>query len=294
DLFRYTQNLMTQNHYKHRPIEYGLTSQRVVARRNPKAHWHKEIELNFVEKGSLTYLFGERQITLSSGAVAVFWATIPHQIIDIGEATVLHWLTLPLTHYLQWDLPQVLTQRLLGGDLLSDVDNAYEVDLWLFKRWQQDIFFATTERRQVMLLEIEARLRRLSLALETDDRRPLQSVDSGGMSLGFQKARQMAHYMGGHYTHFLSVRQVAEVVDLHPNYAMKLFRSHFKMSILDYLTWYRIAHAQRLLLITHLPIKEIAIASGFGSISQFYATFKKMCGQSPKKYRVTRQPPNNR
>jgi transcriptional regulator GlxA family with amidase domain len=55
--------------------------------------------------------------------------------------------------------------------------------------------------------------------------------------------------------------------------------------ILDYLTQYRVAHAQRLLVTTDLPVLEIALACGFNSLSRFYAAFKKICGRSPRTYR---------
>jgi AraC-like DNA-binding protein len=57
------------------------------------------------------------------------------------------------------------------------------------------------------------------------------------------------------------------------------------MSLLDYVIQYRIAQAQRLLLTTDDNILDIAMQTGFGSSSNFYVTFKKLCGQSPGAYR---------
>ena len=52
-----------------------------------------------------------------------------------------------------------------------------------------------------------------------------------------------------------------------------------------YLTQYRVAHAQQLLLTTEQSISEIALASGFSSLSRFYAAFREICNDSPKHYR---------
>jgi AraC-like DNA-binding protein len=66
---------------------------------------------------------------------------------------------------------------------------------------------------------------------------------------------------------------------------MKIFRDRLNISMIEYLTRHRVAHAQRLLLTTDKDILEIALEAGFGSSSRFYAAFKHFCGQSPGQYR---------
>ena len=75
------------------------------------------------------------------------------------------------------------------------------------------------------------------------------------------------------------------VVHLHPNYAMQLFRKCTGRTIVAYLTQYRVAHAQQLLLTTDQSISDVALASGFSSLSRFYAAFREICNDSPKHYR---------
>ncbi|WP_268251830.1 helix-turn-helix transcriptional regulator [Litorilinea aerophila] len=67
--------------------------------------------------------------------------------------------------------------------------------------------------------------------------------------------------------------------------AYHIFRRYLHMTILDYLTPYRVAHAQRPPITTHLSVLEIVLACGFASSSRFYAAFKKICGRSPRAYR---------
>ena len=51
----------------------------------------------------------------------------------------------------------------------------------------------------------------------------------------------------------------------------------------------RVYHAQRLLSSTNSKIMDIALESGFGSLSRFNANFKEFCGVSPKAYRQSLQ-----
>ena len=99
----------------------------------------------------------------------------------------------------------------------------------------------------------------------------------------------MAYFIARHYTLPLSVSQIARDVDLHPDYAVTLFRKTFGIGLVDYLTQHRLTHAQRLLAITNHKIARIAFESGFGSLSRFYHVFNRESGQSLGQYRVSVQ-----
>ncbi|MEO6907096.1 MAG: helix-turn-helix domain-containing protein, partial [Abditibacteriaceae bacterium] len=59
-----------------------------------------------------------------------------------------------------------------------------------------------------------------------------------------------------------------------------------------YLTRQRVAHAQRLLAMTALPILDVAAESGFNSISRFYEAFKTESGCTPRAFRKRLASPN--
>jgi len=67
---------------------------------------HNEVELNFLESGSVTYLLGGNKTTVAAGKLSVFWAAIPHQVIDFGDETAYYVATIPLQCFLQWRLPE--------------------------------------------------------------------------------------------------------------------------------------------------------------------------------------------
>jgi hypothetical protein len=65
-----------------------------------------------------------------------------------------------------------------------------------------------------------------------------------------------------------------------------VFKSVFGMSIVEYITRHRVSHAQRLLVLTEAGVLDIALEAGFGSASQFYTAFERLCGQTPSEYRA--------
>ncbi len=266
---------------------YGLTCVRWNPSPMRRPDHHNEIELNMLQKGWLTYLLGGRKVRIEAGRLSAFWAAIPHQIIDYGKETEYFVATLPLAWFLQCRLPEPLVQPLMRGEVLSDsrADRA-NFDTALFEQWEHDLGHAQREIRDVVILEMEARLRRLAASLPTP-----KQVKKGRLRLalqdgGLNKVEQMACLVAQRYKEPLTVQEISEAVKLHPNYAMNLFKKAFGTTLIDYLTHHRVSHAQRLLVTTDEKIVEIAFASGFNSISRFNEAFRRACGCTPREYRV--------
>jgi AraC family transcriptional regulator, melibiose operon regulatory protein len=265
---------------------YGLTC--VHWRPSPmrRPDHHNEIELNFLESGSVTYLLGGRKTVVDAGRLSVFWAAIPHQIIDYGSETAYFVATIPLAWFLQWRLPEHFVRTLLQGQIVHEPIGTRDVsDSHAFSQWEDDLRQAEPELRKAVLLEMQARLVRLAAGMplpKTGSRRErvVTLTDSG-----LNKVEQMACFIAQRYTEQLTVEDVASVVRLHPNYAMNLFRKTFGTTLIHYLTQHRVSHARRLLATTDQTIADVAFNSGFNSISRFNDAFRRACGCSPREYR---------
>ncbi|GAB4229509.1 MAG: hypothetical protein Kow00109_00760 [Acidobacteriota bacterium] len=95
------------------------------------------------------------------------------------------------------------------------------------------------------------------------------------------RADQLACYIARNYQQPLTSVAIAQAVGLHPNHTMNLFRRAFGTTTRRFLAQHRLSHAQRLLVTTNDSILEIALASGFQSLSRFNEVFKAACGCSP-------------
>ncbi|SMF65239.1 transcriptional regulator, AraC family [Alteromonadaceae bacterium Bs31] len=270
---------------------YGLTC--VYWQPSPmhRPDHHTEIELNFLKSGSVTYMLGGQKTVVEVGKLSIFWGAIPHQIIDYAENTVYMVATIPLQIFLQWRLPEDFVQPLMQSKLISEVnDKRASLDAQLFDHWASDLSNDPVNYEETVLLEMQARLTRLALSFRTDasegsSKDHLSSVTDIGMN----KVVQMASYIAQNYTQKLTVTQIGELVSLHPNYAMNLFQKTFGTTLLSYLTQHRVSHAQRLLTTTDLPVVEVALQSGFSSISRFNEVFNRSCGCSPREYRKSHE-----
>lgn len=258
---------------------HGLAIWRGTVSSMAEPHRHNEIELNYVSRGAITYLFGGRTVRLEPGVLMLFWGALSHRLTESAPDTTLNWVTLPLSTFLGFALPEVITHPVLHGTPILEPGSPG--DEQQFSRWLEDASTPDRQRRRILELELEARLRRLALQFQDRSANPtVQSPEHGA-----SRAAQLAEFIAAHYLEPIQIPDIARAVRLNANYASALFRTAFSMTLLEYLTQHRLAHAQRLLATTDAGVLEIAFASGFGSSSRFYAAFERACGVSPMAYR---------
>ncbi|MEJ5238099.1 helix-turn-helix domain-containing protein [Limisphaera sp. VF-2] len=264
-------------------LPYGFTCELWRPARMPRPDKHSEVELNWLKAGSLTYLLGGRRITVPARRLAVFWAAIPHQIVAFEGHSPYYVVTVPLGEFLGMGLPPSFTHPLLEGSLLLE-PRPDPADRFRFPQWEQELRLGDPARERPVRLEIQARLLRLALDVA---RAPAAPCPEPALS----RADQLACYIARHYQQPLTASRIAAAHGLHPNYAMNLFRRAFGTTLIAFLTRHRLCHAQRLLVTTDEPILQIALASGFQSLSRFNEVFKKVCGCSPREYRKAHRTP---
>ena len=82
-----------------------------------------------------------------------------------------------------------------------------------------------------------------------------------------------------------SLNSVSQKYHISPYYLSHIFKSVTGCSVMNYLTFCRIAQAKKLLTKTNLPINEIVSKCGFSDTSNFGRLFKKTTGLSAKDFR---------
>ena len=248
---------------------------------------HNEIEANLLEQGSLTYLLGGRRVRIVAGRLALFWAAVPHRIVDFDRCPPYGVMTIPLGWFLQWRLGKELVDPILHGQVVIEPDDGCrEPDRLRFDAWIRDAKSRSEERRRICLLEVEARLRRFAFSL-----RKCRGVRGGGRAasgLGegaIGRAEEMAAFIARNYAGRLTPAGIARHVGLHKNYAMAVFRRTFGTTLLDHVIQHRLSHAQRRLVTSEEKVVNIAFESGFGSLSRFNEAFRRAFGCTPRQYR---------
>lgn len=252
---------------------------------------HNEVELNLLTQGAVTYLLGGSKVRIEAGQLAAFWASIPHQVIETEAETQYLVVTIPFAWFLQFKLPDSFVQPLLQGLMIKEsLEQSTLQETARFRQWASDLQVSREENQDIVLLELHARLRRMAKRTAAQNEESMTTRSRSGFlhDGSLNKVEQMACLVAQRYLEPLTAETIGEGVDLHPNYAMNLFKKTFGTTLIDYITHHRVSHAQRLLVTTEDKILEVAMASGFNSLSRFNEAFRRACGCTPREYR-TRQ-----
>lgn len=92
-------------------------------------------------------------------------------------------------------------------------------------------------------------------------------------------------YINSCYTENITLKDVANVVNLNPNYISQVFKKTTGTTFSHYLTNLRIDTAKKLLTTTNSSINDVSIQAGFNDYFYFLKTFKKYTGKTPSEFR---------
>lgn len=232
------------------------------------------------DRHPITVLYGGHEVTMQPGRLAVFWGAMPHLPVRIIPGTEGFGLRLPLSWVLEWNLPQALTRSLLRLDVLTDDSLS---DLARMKDWVQLVAPGDAPRRAIVLLEVQARLRRLAMnGIVSSYRSGQRRSYARPVLSAFDR---MVEFVAARYTRDIKVEDVAGAGGVNRIHAMRVFRNSAGVTIHKYITQQRVCHAQQMLATTQIGMEEVSQQSGFSSLTRFYSSFKKVVGQSPAQYR---------
>ncbi|UWQ17229.1 helix-turn-helix domain-containing protein [Jannaschia sp. M317] len=250
------------------------------------SHWHAQIEINYVVKGAVRYVMNDGQFDLGNGDVAVFWGGQPHRITDIDHGTLLEAIHLPLLQFFRLRLPDDMRTRLMHGAVLT-MDTPEPEDAHSFARWCR--YYRSGDERCIrqateeLLLRIERiALGGYSLTETTEARDGLVEAPD---QRSFDKIRQICEFVSDHFREEIDATAIAGSADIHPKYAMSVFKKSTGVSLNQYVQLLRLSYAQSLLLKDGSNVLDVAMESGFGSLSQFNKVFRKHAGINPSEFK---------
>ncbi len=249
------------------------------------AHWHDHVEINLLLDGAMTYLFNGRQERVEAGRLVLFWAAIPHQTILVTPEAPLICIYLPLVDFLALAIDKKARQAIMQGAFLVE-PHRRETTPSIVSAWVEEWGAGDPLRRQLIADEAKLRVRRLVLD-HADDQGPSVAATATPVSPAIRHSETLTDLINRHFSEPLSLADLGRRANLHPTTANRAFRDVLGISVMEYLTRYRLARAMQRLAETEDSILEIALDCGFGSSSRFYDIFKQRTGTTPRQFRLS-------
>ncbi|CAG7615506.1 response regulator [Paenibacillus allorhizosphaerae] len=102
---------------------------------------------------------------------------------------------------------------------------------------------------------------------------------------GRRDMKQILDMIHQEYGRDISLEEIADRVFLSPSYLSYLFKKETGVSLIKYLTQYRLEKAKQYLRDTNMKIVDVGSLVGYGNLSYFGALFKNYVGVTPAQYR---------
>ncbi|MGX7013436.1 helix-turn-helix transcriptional regulator [Vagococcus silagei] len=254
-------------------------------------HWHKEIEMIYVTKGSVNIGYNEQIIQVHEGEVFVFGSGESHYFVaSPGSNRVVF----------QFDL------NLFQDTIAKEKSNREWVNL--FERAENHSVHWPVEVKQKVIACLEhlfyemeqlevgyeyaiksQLLNLLTLYYREIPRKPaVFKTQNFAEALNNQETLERLNtifmYIENHYEEVISLDEIATVTGFSPSYFARFFKKNTGQTFMQFLTDYRINQAKYILSHEELPMIEVAERAGFNSVKTFHHVFKEQVGISPLKF----------
>ena len=254
-------------------------------------HWHQEVELFYVQSGSLEYRTLRGVTSFGTGSAGFVNAGVYHMThaTDEGSGTV------QLCHIFRPSLLEDVGGRISGRCIRPLVEaRGAEILSWDPGSPQDAAALDLIQRSFEVSPEgdcaYELRLRSLLSeiwALALEKARPLMGEGPASYpthrDLRFEKMRDFVHE---HYAEAIEVADIASAGCTSVRDCFRSFRDYVGMGPAQYVREYRVRQSCRLLAHTSRTIESVALSCGFSSATQFSQTFRAIMGSTPSAYRA--------
>ncbi len=233
-------------------------------------HWHEYCELEFVMSGSGLHQVGGKEYRFAPGDCWLVGGIESHGIVAEEETELANLSFFP--------------------DLLpEELGNVLDARPLILCR------FPATRRTEMAVL-----FRRIAAERETP--RPFSHLNASVLLVQILIAvlreagvdaseppaflRTVTAWARRHFREEAKLSSLASELSVSPNHLGKVFRNATGIAFSDYITGLRLNRACHLLSKTDLPVKIVALDSGFRSVEYFHTVFRAHLGRTPAEYRA--------
>lgn len=275
-------------------IEYGVNSSFNISKGQDDSfysrwHYHPEIELTLIKKGSGIRIIGDSIEPFSAGDLILVGAHLPHSWrLDAGhqdknrpaslEALSVHfdeelWRPGFLSMPEMKQIKHLLSRAKRGIKVQGRTRKAVAVMM-------EKMLIETDADRIILLLQV---FNILSTAEECRVLSILGPVSPDEMEQTDAISR-IYHYTLTHFHEKIDIKHLSEIANISPNSFRRYFRSRTMKTYWQFLLDVRIGHACQLVIENKYTISQICFSCGFNNLANFNRRFKDKMGVPPLVY----------
>lgn len=248
-------------------------------------HWHRAVELFYMESGTLEYETPSGKMIFPAGSGGMVNANVLHMTRAVSQTEE----TVQLLH--------IFDASLLAGEQGSRIERKYIAPIVTAPQIELVALFPENPaQKQILRLildafdlhedvfgyEIRLREKLTQIWLMLRDQMPEQHAKSIQSS---DKIKQMLIYVHEYYAEKITVSELAAAAYLSERECFRVFRDCLHMTPVEYIQNYRLQIACQMLAKGKESVTVIASACGLGSSSYFGKMFRAYAHCTPTQYR---------
>ena len=253
-------------------------------------HWHPEIEITYVRKGTMCYKVNNLVYHLKEGDIV------------FNNSGALHSGTMENQEDCAY-IPVTFDPRLIYGFFQSTINSKYvdpviqdsmlpaicidQSESWHrpFREYLLRIIALDEKKPDFYELDITICLQSMwRLLLEHITYEPQVSREN---SLEYDRIKKILSYIEDNYQNKITLNDIAGHIHLCESECTRLFKRHMNTTLFAFLQEYRIERSLEFLQ-TDQPVSAVADKAGFSDPNYYSKVFAKIKGCSPREYRKHR------
>nr|WP_325239774.1 AraC family transcriptional regulator [uncultured Oscillibacter sp.] len=251
-------------------------------------HWHRTVELFYMESGALVYHTPGGRWLFPAGSGGMVNSNVLHMTKPASQAKD----NIQLLHMFDVSLLSGEARSRIGQKYITPLVTAPQLEMIalfpedpvqadILKRIREAFCFAdNTFGYEIRLREA---LTEIWLLLLEQSRPALEQ--KGEDHKNEDKIKRMMIYMHAHYAEKISIPELAASAFLSERECFRVFQTCLHMTPIEYLRSYRLQTACRMLAEGQESVTAVGHACGLGSSSYFGKVFREYTGCTPLAYR---------
>ena len=252
-------------------------------------HYHPEIELLFIEKGTGTQFVGDSIQRFQDGDLLLIGSDCPHYLRSDnmyfqGDEN-LHVAAL-VVHF---------NPEILGDAFLNLVENRFILQLLEKSKKGLRIHAKTkdavvkqmrqmlTNADQNQILELFKLMDFVSHSTETE-LLASRIIENNPNDKETARLNQIYNYSAKHFKRKISIEEIAEVAHLSSNSFCRYFKNRTRKHYSHFLNEIRVEYACKLIKENQFQVTQVCYEAGFNNFPNFNNAFKKITGKTPLQY----------
>lgn len=260
----------------------------IMFRRGIPWHWHDELEVVVVERGTALFVIDGKKYTIEAGQGVFINADVlhsswaPENQVCVLRTLVFHPRLIGGVESIFWEkyLRPLVTGPAIRWLHLDGTVSWYEEAVAAINHaWEQ-----MRQAEPGYEFAVRADLSRL-IFLVGQNSQQKKAVPTEKVMRDITRIKQMLQYVEEHLADELTVTAIAESASLSESECLRCFRTMVNAAPIQYVKKLRLQRAATLLETTDWKVSDIAAQCGFQEMSYFSKSFRQWTGLSPSQYR---------